>query len=112
VLLQAVTFGAVMVVAVVLLLVERRIGRKPESERSPAEARFMSADRSAARSMNATRDIVSPFIASAAGLGLLVFGVVWLTTGQERAGWVGIVLGSLFVAVGILLLRMRTRRSP
>jgi hypothetical protein len=111
VLLQAVTFGAVMVVAVVLLLVERHIGRKPESERSAAEARFMAADRSAAGGMNAARNTVAPFLVAAAGLGLLVFGVVWLTTGQERAAWIGVVLGALFLAVGILLIRMRAQRS-
>lgn len=109
--MQSITFGVFAVIAVAILIIEKRIAKKPAAQRSNAENKFMTADRSAAQGMNFSFSTVSPIIAAVAGLGLLVFGVVWLSTGQERAGWVGLVLGSVFLCAGILLFRMRTQRS-
>lgn len=107
--------GVVLLVAIVLIALEGRVMRKPESERSDRERRFMRADRAVGRANQSYARNVAPWlVVGLAVLGLLVTIPFWI---EGRTG-VAAGLTAFFVVFGVgavvvwaLVLRKRGRGS-
>ncbi len=97
VMIALVVVGAVLLVSIVVIVIEARVMRKPQAERSEREQRFLRADRAVARGYQTYGRSVAPWVAvGGAVLGLLVTIPFWLE------GRVGPALGLtvLFVVLG------------
>ncbi|ARC57062.1 hypothetical protein AS850_08240 [Frondihabitans sp. 762G35] len=96
--------GVALVCGAVLLVVEVRIMRKPESERSDREREFLKADRALAKGNRAYSRNVAPFLGVAAGILLLVLSIPLWVQGRVGAAALVTAVGAAAI-VGLLLLR-------
>jgi hypothetical protein len=100
----AVLVGVALISGVVLLVVEGRIMRKPEAQRSARERDFLKADRALAKGNRAYSRNVAPFVGVAAGILLLVLSIPFWAQGRFAAAALVTAIGVAAI-VGLLLLR-------
>lgn len=107
--------GAVLLVSVVLVVVEGRVMRKPESERSERERRFLSRDRAVGRGYQSYARNIAPWIAvGSAVVGILVTIPFWVEGRTAAAAGLTVlfvVLGGGMFALWALVFRHRGPRS-
>ncbi len=107
----AVVFYSLMIVAVVLMLIERRIGRKPENEQSERQKRFMDADLAAGRALRGSYTQGVHITSAVLGSVFVVVGFVRLVAGDLAFGIPSLVGGVVAASFGIHLLVTTSRHS-
>ncbi|WP_210505826.1 hypothetical protein [Naasia sp. SYSU D00057] len=107
----SIVFAVLLGAALLVMLVERRIMRKPESERSERERRYLAGSRRFAMAQNRIVGWVAPILLMVLGVGVLVLAAA-LGAAAGEAGTALWVLGvvSLLAGVGILIF-FRKRRG-
>jgi len=107
----AVVFYSLMIVAVTLMLIERRVGRKPENEQSERQKRFMDADLAAGRALRGSYTQGVHITSAVLGSVIVVVGLVRLVAGDLVFGISSLVGGVVAASFGIHYLVTASRHS-
>ena len=110
---EAMLWGGLVLACLVLLVVEWRIMRKPQSKRSDRERRYMTGSRKFAKGYNKVAMKVGPIVMIVNGALLLLLSVLFWMQEQWGLAWMFTGLGVISIA-GAVLLRVfiKKRRGP
>jgi NADH:ubiquinone oxidoreductase subunit 3 (subunit A) len=110
---EAILWGGLVLACVVLLVIEWRIMRKPQADRSERERRYMTGSRKFARGYNEVAMKVGPIVIIVNGALLLLLSVLFWMQEQWGLAWLFTVLWLLSIAVALLLRWfIKKRRGP
>jgi drug/metabolite transporter (DMT)-like permease len=106
-------YGGLLLVGLVLMAIEWRIMRKPASQRTQRERRYMAGSRKAAKGVNQTAMKVLPWImVVGAGLVLLLTIPFWITQNTGTA-WLLTAIGAVSLGAAFFFRWFyRRRRGP
>jgi hypothetical protein len=106
-------YGGLLPAGLILMAIDWRIMRKPDSQRSERERRYMARSRRIAKGYNRVAMKVLPwFMVGLGAVSLAVSIPIWIS-GRSELGWLFVGLGAVSVVAGLAFRWLfRRRRGP